>query len=61
MPVTCDSCELLAINGVVCHETGCPNAWRNEIRECSWCGQEFKPERPEQTCCDDTCAESYNG
>lgn len=22
----CDSCEMLSINGVACHETGCPNA-----------------------------------
>ena len=24
--VKCDSCQLLRINGVVCHETGCRNA-----------------------------------
>jgi nitrogenase subunit NifH len=23
---TCDQCQLVRINGVVCHETGCPNA-----------------------------------
>ncbi len=23
--VTCDQCELLRINGVICHEHGCPN------------------------------------
>lgn len=22
----CDQCEMLSINGVACHETGCPNA-----------------------------------
>jgi len=21
----CDQCEMLAINGIACHETGCPN------------------------------------
>ena len=24
--MTCSQCELLSINGVVCHETGCPNS-----------------------------------
>ena len=23
--VHCDSCQMLSINGVACHETGCPN------------------------------------
>ena len=27
-PVTCDQCEMLSINGVACHETGCPNGGR---------------------------------
>lgn len=22
----CDSCEMLSINGIPCHETGCPNS-----------------------------------
>ena len=24
--VRCDQCEMLSINGVGCHETGCPNS-----------------------------------
>jgi hypothetical protein len=24
----CNQCEMLSINGVPCHETGCPNEWR---------------------------------
>ena len=24
--VHCDQCEMLSINGVACHETGCPNS-----------------------------------
>lgn len=27
----CDSCEVLTINGVYCHELGCPEAWKDEI------------------------------
>jgi hypothetical protein len=23
--ISCDSCEMLSINGVACHEIGCPN------------------------------------
>ena len=43
----CDQCEMLSINGVACHETGCPNArarwdadsesWVQQ-RECFECG-----------------------
>lgn len=59
--VGCDQCELLRINGVVCHETGCPNAWRDEERECEWCGTKFKPEEKHQDCCSEECTEAYHG
>lgn len=26
MNMHCDQCEMLSINGVACHETGCPNS-----------------------------------
>ncbi len=29
----CSQCDTLVINGVACHETGCPNA----MRECQGC------------------------
>ena len=25
----CDGCAILSINGVLCHETGCPDSWRD--------------------------------
>ena len=28
--VQCSQCEALVINGVACHETGCPNAVKEE-------------------------------
>lgn len=56
----CRSCEVLTINGILCHEHGCPDAWRTETRECKWCGSEFKPEDRNQRFCDEDCAESYN-
>ena len=57
----CHSCNLLRINGLVTHEIGCPEAWKDYTRECAWCGQEFKPETEHQDCCCDDCAESYHG
>jgi len=45
--MNCPCCELIAINGIVCHEHGCPNAtarwdahegeWIRQ-RECRECG-----------------------
>ena len=32
--VRCSQCEAMCINGVPCHESGCPN----EKHECSGCG-----------------------
>jgi len=55
--ITCDSCELLSINGLPCHEHGCPNTnatWDTEqgewvrTRTCFECGCEC-PEGSE--CC----------
>jgi len=57
----CDSCEILAINNIACHEHGCPDAWKYSTVECNWCGVSFEPEEPNQTFCAEDCAESYNG
>lgn len=35
--LNCDQCEMLSINGMACHETGCPNArkaWDHDL--CAW-------------------------
>ena len=45
MRIRCDSCEMVSINGIACHETGCPNArarydgenWIQQY-ECHKCG-----------------------
>lgn len=29
----CNQCEMVSINGVACHETGCPNARKRYIAE----------------------------
>lgn len=50
----CDGCSPAVINKVFCHETGCPDAWRDSIKECSKCGCDFRPsERYQKTC--DSC------
>lgn len=53
----CDRCEMLSINGVACHEIGCPNSrsrWDREDeqwvkqRECFHCGCTVDEDDP---CC----------
>jgi len=57
----CQSCEALTINGVLCHESGCPDAWENELRECPECGCEFEPNYREQRFCTEDCADMFFG
>lgn len=40
----CGSCQALMINGVYCHEIGCPEAWRTRKVPCWECGYDFLPE-----------------
>jgi len=56
----CSSCEVLYINGVKCHETGCPEAWKDYLRSCKWCGEDFKPEEKGQDCCSHSCTVAYH-
>lgn len=57
----CEKCQLMRINGVIVHERGCPDAYKHEIRECKWCGQDFEPESNDQRFCDGSCFHAYNG
>ncbi len=57
----CEGCQVVRINGLRCHDTGCPVAWKEEVRECKECGGEFEPEAPRQDCCSDGCAAAYRG
>ena len=36
--VRCSQCEAVCINGIACHETGCPNARQAKLRTCAECG-----------------------
>ena len=61
----CDQCQVLGINGVACHETGCPNAWLHPIsgepysQACAECGCDYKPEEMLQRVCSD-CQEDFS-
>jgi hypothetical protein len=57
--IKCDSCEVLVINNVICHERNCPDAWKDYFRECKWCGNEFKPKEKDQYFCEASCSETY--
>jgi hypothetical protein len=56
----CDQCNLMMIQGVRCHEHGCPDAWQDDTRQCSWCGTEFQPQTRRQAFDDDSCYAAYN-
>ena len=57
----CEQCEVMTINGIRCHETGCPIAYKDQTRECKECGSDFIPESNQQNCCDHVCYVNYNG
>ena len=56
----CPNCEMVKINGILCHETGCPTSYIGLKRECKWCGSKFKPEDRWQRFCDHGCYCSYH-
>lgn len=51
----CDQCQVLVINGVVCHEIGCPDGWKGKWVECKECGTDFKMRRQGQRHCSRSC------
>jgi len=55
----CRSCAALMINGVFCHESGCPDAWRDYQIACRLCGCDFQPESQYQAVCEDCAREEY--
>lgn len=56
--MNCNQCDVMTINGMVCHETGCPSA-KYVAQDCKWCGQEFAPTDDNLNFCDDGCAEAF--
>jgi len=57
----CKTCELIVINNVSCHETGCPDAWKDYLKECDWCGNQFQPDYEQQNCCGEDCYRQFCG
>lgn len=57
----CQSCNSATINGVFCHEKGCPEAWKDEKRSCQWCGILFAPDENNQVTCSHSCFIAYWG
>ena len=52
---------MIRINGIPCHEAGCPDEWKYYSIKCKECGQEFIPEEQFQICCSQDCTEMYYG
>jgi len=46
--IGCSQCEAVCINGVPCHETGCPNT----TRECKGCNERLPARRFTDYCAD---------
>jgi hypothetical protein len=57
----CDGCNPSTVNGVLCHERGCPAGWRDRPIECKWCGAKFSPQYAGQACCDESCRCAFYG
>jgi hypothetical protein len=57
----CNSCNVLYINHVKCHEIGCPESWKDKKKECDNCGIEFTPEEKGQKYCSTECFNDYSG
>jgi hypothetical protein len=51
--IVCYDCDAAMIQGVFCHESGCPSSWRDVRRECRVCGYGFKPAAQAETVCAD--------
>lgn len=47
----CDGCSPSMINGTLCHEHGCSEAWRDYRVECFECGDMFFPESRDHRIC----------
>lgn len=65
--ISCDSCQLVAIQGLVCHETGCRNSHINPRtgklyrKDCRCCGKEFTPKYDGQDVCSIRCRKEFWG
>lgn len=49
----CDGCSPCMVNGVLCHEQGCFDSWRDRQVDCFQCGFPFYPTERYQNHCFD--------
>lgn len=56
----CDGCSPCMVNGVLCHEHGCPDAWRDQPVACFECGCDFLPSDSGQRTCPDCLQPEYD-
>jgi len=49
----CDGCDVVVLQGVLCHESGCPEAWKDRQKRCGICGGEFYGDSKCQAVCED--------
>lgn len=67
MKIKCEQCNAMVINGVACHEHGCPlshidlTTGKPYPRECEMCGCDFEPDEDDQWLCSEECAADYYG
>jgi hypothetical protein len=47
----CNDCAPAMINGVLCHEQGCPSAWKDYAKRCVTCDAKFYSPRRDQKHC----------
>lgn len=47
----CDGCSPSVVNGILIHEFGCSDWWKDIKRECRECGCDFYPEYFAQGVC----------
>ena len=70
--MSCPNCDAKRINGLICHEHGCPTPYIGKTLECANCGTKFKPEEGERPLadktsrgtiytCSETCRNDYFG
>ena len=55
----CNGCSPSMVNGHLCHETSCPDSWRDNAMECKECGGDFMPQERGQSFCSEHCANSH--
>lgn len=60
LTITCSGCSPVAVNGKLCHESGCRDAWIDEDRACKNCGVDFDPAERESEFCCKSCYHDFN-